>query len=152
MGLFGFGKEDDTYLGGVSADNLTPEEKERYSSSRRQNQSDNEFTPRNSFNHISDDQDKKFGDRDKNDNKRDKAANGLKNGESFAAGVGNNVKKIMGMDGGSEEARQSENNIASGGGFKNMVSGRGGKDKGKGKFSFKNMMKKDRRFIRWYTS
>ena len=132
MGLFGFGKDDDTYLGGVSGDNLTPEEKERYSSSRRQGNSDNEFTPRNSFNHISDDQDKKFGDRDKNDNKRDKAANGLKKGESFAAGVGGNVKKIMGMDGGSEEARQSESNVASGG-FKNMVSGRSDKDKGKGK-------------------
>ncbi len=141
MGLFGFGRDnDDTYLGGVSADNLTPEERDRYSGTHNQKSSDNDFTPRNSFNHISDNQDKKFGDHDKRDN----AAAGLKKGEGVAAGIGSNVKKIMGMDGGSNEARQSESNVASdaAGGFKNMVSGRGGNDKGKGKFSFKNMMKK----------
>ena len=105
--------------------------------------SDDEFTPRNASNHISDDQDRKYGDHDR---RRSQAASGLRDGETAASKIGDNVSKMMGLNGGSEEARQSEDNVASSSSaastFRNMVSGRGENEKGKGKFSAKNIMKK----------
>lgn len=105
--------------------------------------SDDEFTPRNASNHVSDDQDRKYGDHER---RRGQAASGLRDGETAASKIGNNVGKMMGLNGGSEDARQSEDNVASSSSatstFRNMVSGRGENEKGKGKFSAKNIMKK----------
>lgn len=93
------------------------------------------------FNRVTSSQDEKYGDRDKNDKskKRDDAASNLKKGESFASGVGGNVKKIMGMDGGSEEARQSESDVASG----NWLSNIRGKDSAE-----ERTRKRKKRFMR----
>ncbi len=105
--------------------------------------SDDEFIPRNASNHLSDDQDHKYGDHDR---RRSQAASGLRDGENAASKIGHNVSNMMGLDGGSEEARQSEDNVASNASaistFRNMVSGRGENERSKGKFSAKNIMKK----------
>ena len=98
------------------------------------------------YGRITGNQDKKFGDHDATKAAKQKnAAKGLLGGEKNA--LGGNGSKITGdgMDG----ARQGENNVASGtasdsatSGFRNKVTGMGGKGKGKGKGGFKGMLRK----------
>ena len=98
------------------------------------------------YGRVTGNQDKKFGDHDATKAAKQKnAAKGLLGGEKNA--LGGNGSKITGdgMDG----ARQGENNVASGtasdsatSGFRNKVTGMGGKGKGKGKGGFKGMLRK----------
>ena len=102
---------------------------------KNERDSDNGISSR-ILNRFTGGQDEKYGDRDK----RVVGASNLRNGENSAASESKANAVGDGMDG----ARQSENNIASGTAsdrFRNMVSGKD-KQQGKGKFSFKNLMKK----------
>ena len=98
------------------------------------------------YGRVTGNQDKKFGDHDATKAAKQKnAAKGLLGGEKNALGGNGSGITGDGMDG----ARQGENNVASGNasdnatsGFRNKVTGMGGKGKGKGKGGFKGMLKK----------
>ena len=92
------------------------------------------------LNRVTGGQDEKFGDRD---TRRQASAESLRDGEKQSM---TNEKKADANTGGLSGARQSENNIASKttnpGGFSSNVMGRKDDKKGRGKFSFNNIMRK----------